>query len=94
MTCDSPVFCDRCTVELVPGRGDFYVVQILAVADPSPPVFDDQDLQKDPLEEIRKLIDVAGDLSPQELLDQVYRRVTIQLCQRCYATWIEDPAGQ
>jgi hypothetical protein len=46
---DAPLFFDRCSTELVPGKGDFYVVKIEAVADPSPPVFDEDDLNKDPL---------------------------------------------
>jgi len=94
MTSDqAPLFCDRCSAELVPGRGDFYVVKIEAVADPSPPVFDEGDLDKNLRKEIDELIDDARELSRQELLDQVYRRVTIFLCLRCYRQWIENPAG-
>ena len=33
---EAPLFCDRCSSELVPGKGNFYVVKIEAVADPSP----------------------------------------------------------
>ena len=90
---DTPLFCDRCTEELVPGKGNFYVVKIEAVADPSPPTFDEQDLGKDPRQEIDELIEQSRDLSQQELLDQVYRRVTLYLCIRCYNDWIENPAG-
>jgi hypothetical protein len=32
----SPLLCARCGVELTPGKGDFYVVRIEAVADPTP----------------------------------------------------------
>jgi len=31
--------CAKCGAELTPGKGDFYVVRIEAVADPSPPSF-------------------------------------------------------
>ena len=34
------------------------------------------------------------DLSEQELIDQVYRRLTIHLCEPCYRQWIENPAGK
>jgi hypothetical protein len=94
MTTDnSPLFCDRCSTQLVPGKGNFYVVNIEAVADPSPPNFDEEDLDKDLRRGIQQLIEDMRDLSQQELLDQVYRRVTIFLCLRCYAQWIENPAG-
>ncbi len=92
-TDDTPLFCGRCSQELIPGRGNFYVVKIEAVADPSPPILDEEDLRGDPLQTINRLIEDSQDLSQQELLDQVYRRVTIHLCVRCYGDWIEDPAG-
>ena len=94
MTMDSaPLFCDRCSRELVLGKGHFYIVKIEAVADPSPPIFDEEDLDRDPRTEIDRLIQEARSLSEQELMDQVYRRVTIYLCLSCYNKWIENPAG-
>jgi hypothetical protein len=92
-TDDTPIFCDRCSTELVPGKGNFYVVHIEAIADPSPPNVDEDDLAKDPRREIAQLVEEMRDLSQQELMDQVYRRVTIFLCLPCYTRWIENPAG-
>ena len=90
---DSPLFCDRCMRQLSPGRGDFYVVHIEAYADPSPPTFDEQSLGGDLKEEIAQLVAQLQDVSERESLDQVYRRMTIHLCQRCYRDWIENPTG-
>jgi hypothetical protein len=92
-TDDSPLFCDRCSTRLVPGKGNFFVVQIEAVADPSPPDIDEEELDKDLRREIGELVEEMRGLSQQELMDQVYRRVTIYLCLSCYAQWIENPAG-
>lgn len=92
--CDTPLFCDRCLTELVPGKGNFYVVRIEAVADPSPPILDEECLDKDVRREIDQLIENSRDLSQQELLDQVYRRVTVFLCLQCYNEWIENPVGR
>ena len=89
----SPLFCDRCTVELTPGAGNFYRVAIEAVADPTPPSITDEDLQLNIAEQISALIDQLQDVSPQEAMDQVYRRVTLCLCAPCYRKWIEDPTG-
>lgn len=86
-----PLSCAKCGVELRPGKGDFYVVRIEAVADPSPPSFSDDDLQRDPRLEIERLIEQMGSLSERELLDQVYRRLIVYLCGPCYRQWIEDP---
>ena len=90
---DSPIFCDRCSAELRPGRGNFYVVKIEAVADPSSPEISDEDLRQDHAQEIGRLFSQMRELSEQELLDSVYRRVTVYLCARCYRKWIENPTG-
>jgi len=87
----SPSLCARCGVQLTPGTGDFYVVQIEAIADPSPPRFSEEDLKHDHRAEIERLIAQMRDLSERELVDQVYRRLFLNLCGPCYRQWIEDP---
>ena len=91
--CPSPLFCDRCQRHLEPGQGDFYVVNIEAVADPTPPTFAEEDLPIDFRAEIERLVEQLRGLSAQEAMDQVYRRLTIYLCGSCYRHWIENPAG-
>ena len=84
-------YCDRCAAALRPGTGDFYRVTIEAVADPSPP---SDSSAGDPTElrrRIEYLLDQMQGLSAQEAMDQVYRRVTLYLCVRCYRPWIENP---
>ena len=90
---DGPIFCARCTVELTPGRGDFFVVRIEAVADPTPPNIAGEDLNRDHQQEIDRLLDQMRQLSAQEALDQVCRRLILTLCGPCYREWIEDPTG-
>lgn len=88
------VFCSRCSKPMTPGEGNFYVVAIEAVADPTPP-----NLAQPPAaaadigEQIDRLIYEMRHLSEQELMDMVHRRLTIYLCGPCYRQWIEDPAG-
>jgi hypothetical protein len=89
-----PLWCSRCLKMLVPGRGELYVVQIDAVADPTPPDLTPEDFERDLKREWRELAAQLKDLSPQEALDQVHRRVIIHLCNACYREWIENPAGQ
>ena len=88
-----PPVCHRCGAQLSPGDGSFYVVKIEAFADPSPPRPDGGV----PVREIEREIDdlVAGlsRMSEQELMDQVYRRLTVLLCRGCYTGWIENPVG-
>ncbi len=90
---DDTLLCHRCGRGLQPGAGNFYVVRIEAMADPTPPSFSSAEmLHSNPAAEIEALIAEMADSSPRELMDQVHRRVTIHLCLRCYEGWIEDPA--
>jgi hypothetical protein len=89
----APLLCARCATELTPGAGTFFEVQIQAVADPSPPELPAWDLAT-VRQEIARTLHELRDVSPQEAMDQVFRRLTIHLCNRCYRSWIEDPAGQ
>jgi hypothetical protein len=85
--------CDRCSVRLHPGRGEFYIVSIVAVADPSPPTFTERDLAGDVRREIGRLLQRLEGVGELEAVDQVYRRKVLHLCTRCYRHWIEDPTG-
>jgi hypothetical protein len=88
---EPPLFCDRCCVELHLGRGDFYVVKIEAVADPTPPEFTEEDLRRDHRREMEQLLAQVEEMSEREAMDQVFRRLTVFLCNRCYQDWIENP---
>jgi len=89
---DLPLLCARCLKTLEPGRGEFYVVTIEAIADPTPPSFSADELARDCRADWRATVAALQDTSPQEALDQVYRRVVIHLCNACYNDWIENPA--
>jgi hypothetical protein len=78
---------------LQPGSGNLYLVKIESFCDPAPPAFSEEDLRRDPREEIRRLLEDLRGVSGQEAMDQVYRRLTLYLCGPCYRAWIEDPTG-
>jgi hypothetical protein len=86
--------CRRCGRALTPGRGELYVVSALAVADPYPPVFTQDDLAQDVGSEIRRLVGHLSGLDASEARDQVYRRLVFHLCTTCYERWLEEPAGR
>lgn len=91
---ETHLLCHRCGAELTPGKGDFYVVRIEAFADPTPLALSLEELNGlDVGAEIDRLIEETRGMSERELMDGVYRRLTIHLCGRCYRKWIENPAG-
>jgi len=93
VSAEIPSLCHRCGVELAPGLDNFYVVKIEAFADPTPPIISTGQTPKQVAEEIERLIDQTRDMSEQELMDQVHRRLTLYLCSDCYRHWIEQPVG-
>ncbi|MHB1560608.1 MAG: hypothetical protein ACYC61_24410 [Isosphaeraceae bacterium] len=87
-----PCHCRRCGRVLQPGRGELYVVSILAVADPYPPVYTEADLALDVGSEIRRLVRRLASTDADEARDEVYRREVFHLCVACYQRWIDQPA--
>ncbi len=87
------LLCHKCGKILTSGEGNFYVIRIEAVADPSPPNLSSEDLDIDFEGQFRRVFDEARDMSERDLLDQVFRRLTVHLCRRCYDVWIEDPTA-
>jgi hypothetical protein len=86
--------CRRCNRLLRPGATDFYLISILAVADPSPPIITEEDLARNVHAEIGRLVKSMENLSEQDAQDQVFRRVGFRLCPQCYQVWIADPTGR
>ncbi len=86
-------FCKRCEREVHPGRGDYYLVRIEAVADPQPPIMTPEELDQDLGTEIGRLLSRMKSLSEADLERQVYRQKAIYLCVACFQDWIENPVG-
>ena len=89
---ESPLLCHRCAAVLTAGEGSFYLVRIEAFADPTPPRLDPEESLLEIAADVDWLLERAKKMSERELLDQVYRRLTLTLCTRCYQQWIENPA--
>jgi hypothetical protein len=85
--------CARCGVEVRRGRDESYLVEIRAVADPSPPIFSEEDLSRDTETAIAELLGRIRNLTERQLIDQVYQRRLSCLCGHCYRLWVADPFG-
>lgn len=89
----SALLCSRCGRAVATGRGECYLVDIRAVADPSPPVITGDDLSQDAGREISRLLKRLRGMTERQLVGQVYRRSLYCLCNACYSRWIENPVG-
>ena len=88
-----PIVCHRCGALMDEGGPLFYRVKIEAFPVPEVPALTLEDLQRDFDDELARIIEEAKGLSEQELMDQVYRRLLMYLCPRCYHGWIDDPTA-
>jgi len=91
---ETPLICHRCGIELTPGEGQLYVVRIEALADPFGPNLTEEDLARDHKAEIDHLLEAMSGLSEQEAMDQIYRKLSLCLCNACFRKWIENPTGE
>ena len=89
-----PLPCARCRRIVTLGSGEGYLVDIRAVADPTPPIITGDDLSQDATREISRLLMRLRGMSHAQLAVQVYSRKLFCLCTFCYAIWIEDPVGR
>jgi hypothetical protein len=89
----APLFCDRCLREMRFGQGEFYLVRIEAVLDPTPPEFTEEDLARNVTAELNDLVRRLEHLPGREAMEQIHRKLTLYLCPACYQRWIENPTG-
>ena len=87
------LICHRCGAQLTAGDGSFYIVNIEAFADPTPPRIDTDEPIESIAADIDDLVRRMKDFSEQELMDQVYRRLTLTLCAPCHQTWMDNPTA-
>ena len=84
--------CALCDGPL-PSHG-FYVVRMDVFAEPSLPGIDAAELaDADYAQEMQKLIDQMAGLGPDDLQDQVHRRLEYRLCPRCHPRFLANPLG-
>jgi hypothetical protein len=86
---EHPLYCDGCGKEVHGGRGDYYAVSIVAVADPMPPVITDEEREADVSREIRRLIERLKGRKAEDLANEVVEEVSLRFCLVCFADWMD-----
>lgn len=85
--------CDRCGKTLLLDENVRYKVRIEVYAAYDPMEISADDLARDHQEEIRRLLEKAEDMSPEEAQDSVYRQMEFDICPRCQRKYLRDPLG-
>ncbi len=83
--------CDMCGKPLLVDEETRYVVRIEVVAAYDPMEITADDLKESRIDEIRALLKRMETMDPQELEDQVYKKLTFDLCPGCRKKYIENP---
>jgi hypothetical protein len=87
------IVCHRCgAMRQQPGPA-FYIIRIEAFAEHSDETATLEEIGHDIQTELRYILEEARGLSAHELMDQVYRRMVLHLCPRCYRRWIDNPVA-
>lgn len=74
--------CDSCKRTIANPRSSFRM-RIEICADPSPPVFTEEDLQRDTASEMKQILEAMEKMDPQEMEDEVHEAYTYILCRPC-----------
>jgi hypothetical protein len=88
------LFCDRCGRGLLTDQDVRYVVRIDVTAAYDPLEITAEELARDHTEEIRALLTQLQHMSEQEIMDQVHRSMTFDLCATCHGPYLESPLGE
>jgi hypothetical protein len=86
-----PRTCARCGLPIGIKRGDYFLVSIDAIRDPSPLILSRDEMELDATAEIKRLIERLKGMTERQALDQVFRQRVIELCVHCLEFWIENP---
>jgi len=83
--------CDGCGLDLAGDGSDRYVVRIEAFAAAGRLEFTEEDMRRDHAAEIERLLSRLEKQSPDEIEDQVYRRLVFDLCPDCHRLFLRSP---
>ena len=83
--------CDMCGKPLLVDEEVRYIARIEVFAAYDPMELTTRDVEADHLQEIRDLLRRMAEMDPQELEDQVYKRLTFDLCPPCRKKYLAQP---
>ncbi len=86
--------CDLCGKTLPAGDDTRFEVKIEVYAAYDPMEIGREDLEDDPSDEIRDLLEEMEHRDAEDLEDQVYKTFRFDLCPACHEAYLKDPLGR
>jgi uncharacterized protein YlaI len=86
--------CDLCQRILDPQDDLRYVVKMEIFAAMDPAASDDPDDDRDHLQEVQDILQRMDDADSEEIGDEVYQRIRLDLCPECRRRFVKDPLGR
>ena len=83
--------CDMCGKPLLVDEDVRYILKVEVYAAYDPMELTDDDLKASRLKEIRELVKRMEHMDPKELEDQVYKKLTFDLCPACRKKYLSRP---
>ncbi len=83
--------CDMCGKPLLVDEDVRYILKVEVFAAYDPMELTEDDLKVDHLKEIRELAQRMAGMDPKDLEDQVYQRMTFDLCPGCRKKYVKNP---
>ena len=85
--------CDLCGKHIDPEQDLRYVVKIEVYAAVDPMVIDEDD-DRDHLQEIQEILERLDDAENDQVCDDVYQQLRLDLCPQCRKRFLKDPLGR
>jgi hypothetical protein len=83
--------CDMCGKPLLVDEDVRYILRVEVFAAYDPMELTAEDLKQDHLAEIRELVKRMEAMDPKELEDQVYQKLTFEVCPACRKKYVAHP---
>jgi hypothetical protein len=83
--------CDACALDLAADGSNHFILRIEAFAAAGRLEFSEEDLQRDHEAEIRRMLAELEKQSPDQIEDQVYRKLRFDLCPACHRKFLANP---
>ena len=83
--------CEMCGKTLLVDEDVRYIIDIRVYAAYDPMEITEEDLQKDHIAEMQRIIEILEKRDPQEVQDEVFKQMVFHICPDCRKRYLKTP---